>query len=168
MFELTFREIIHSLEEMKEAIAASKKAIKDSKTKHDTASQEVKRIEKEMEEFATNKDSKLTELQKTVDKLRKDLEKTSASIKPLQQSMREAKFDQEQCGGDLSASQEALQEIQTSLKGQKEEVDGLKLQQKRIKVRALYERIYKTSETYGANRTSTTLRKRIWMMSGPN
>src|SRR4051812_5029028 len=100
---------------MKSAIFQLKKNISDAKTRHDEATKDIKRIERDMSEFSNNKSSKLAELQSSLDKLKKTLSKTSASIKPLQAEMREAMLEAEQCGSDLVAAQEQLHDTETTL-----------------------------------------------------
>ncbi|KAK4999673.1 hypothetical protein LTR28_013305, partial [Elasticomyces elasticus] len=77
--------IIQAVLEMKANIAQLREDISDAKKRHDEASRDIKRIEKDMSEFSNNKDSKLDDLQKSLDKLKKALTKNSAAIKPLQQ-----------------------------------------------------------------------------------
>ncbi|KAF2705707.1 RecF/RecN/SMC protein [Pleomassaria siparia CBS 279.74] len=117
--------IIQAVEEMKQNIVQLKEEMKSAKARQDEASKEAKRIEREMNEFKNNKDSKLAELQSSLEKLKKALGKNSASVKPLQSEMREALVVSEQCGSDLAATQEQLQEVQTTLKTQQEEIDAL-------------------------------------------
>jgi structural maintenance of chromosome 2 len=127
------------VEEMKQTIAQLKEDIKAAKIKQDEANKDVKRIERDMSEFSNNKDSKLAELQSSLDKLKKALNKNSASIKPLQTEMREAMVESEQCGSDLAAAQEQLEEVQTTLQSQQAEVDELLAEQSRVQVCALNE-----------------------------
>jgi len=122
---------------MKQTIAQLKEDIKAAKTRQDEANKDVKRIERDMSEFSNNKDSKLAELQSSLDKLKKALNKNSASIKPLQTEMREAMVESEQCGSDLAAAQEQLEEVQTNLQSQQAEVDELLAEQSRVQVRYL-------------------------------
>jgi structural maintenance of chromosome 2 len=125
------------VEEMKQTIAQLKEDIKAAKIKQDEANKDVKRIERDMSEFSNNKDSKLAELQSSLDKLKKALNKNSASIKPLQTEMREAMVESEQCGSDLAAAQEQLEEVQTTLQSQQAEVDELLAEQSRVQVCSL-------------------------------
>ena len=119
---------------MKQSIAQLKEDIKAAKSRQDEASKDVKRIERDMSEFNNNKDSKLAELQSSLEKLKKALSKNNASIKPLQSEMREAMVESEQCGSDLAAAQEQLEEVQVTLTSQQEEVDALLAEQARVKV----------------------------------
>jgi structural maintenance of chromosome 2 len=119
---------------MKATIVQLKNDITDAKSRHELAVKDVKRIERDMNEFSNNKDSKLAELQTSLDKLKKTLTKGNASIKPLQQEMRDAMLESEQCGGDLSAAQEQLHDIEVNSAAQKEEIDGQVAEQCRVKV----------------------------------
>jgi structural maintenance of chromosome 2 len=123
------------VEEMKQTIAQLKEDIKAAKIRQEEASKDVKRIERDMSEFSNNKDSKLAELQSSLDKLKKALNKNNASIKPLQTEMREAMVESEQCGSDLAAAQEQLEEVQTNLQSQQAEVDELLAEQSRVQVK---------------------------------
>ena len=120
---------------MKAAIEQLRQVIAETKTRQDEATKEAKRIEKDMNDFSKNKDSKLVELQSEVDKLKKSLSKQSAAIKPLQQEVRDAMLEAEQCGSDLGAAQEQLQDAVTTLSTQQEELDALLAEQKSVKVR---------------------------------
>ncbi|EON66114.1 hypothetical protein W97_05357 [Coniosporium apollinis CBS 100218] len=125
--------IIEAVEEMRANIAQLKEDVKTAKTRQDEASKDVKRIERDMSEFSSNKDGKLAELQTSLEKLKRTLSKNSASIKPLQQDMRDAMLESEQCGADLAAAKEQLQDADTTLKAQQEEIDSLMAEQTRVK-----------------------------------
>lgn len=127
-------QIIQAVEEMEANVAQLKQDIVDARARYEEASKEAKRIERDMHEFSNNKDSKLAELQASLDKLKKALSKNSAAIKPLQQEMRDAMLESEQCGSDLAAAQEQLQDADTTLAAQQEEVNTLAAEQARVKV----------------------------------
>jgi structural maintenance of chromosome 2 len=118
---------------MKQNIAQLKEDVKTAKVRQDEANKDVKRVERDMSEFNNNKGSKLAELQSSLEKLKKALTKNNASIKPLQTEMREAMVDSEQCGSDLAAAQEQLEEADTTLKQQQEELDELLAEQTRVR-----------------------------------
>lgn len=119
---------------MKQSIAQLKEDVKTAKARQDVAGKDIKRIERDMSDFNNNKDSKLAELQTSLDKLKKILHKNSAAIKPLQSEMREAMVESEQCGSDLAAAQEQLEDVQTTLTSQQDELDELLTEQTRVKV----------------------------------
>ncbi|KAI0171884.1 hypothetical protein GGR52DRAFT_446004 [Hypoxylon sp. FL1284] len=62
--------IIHEVENMKETIVQLKNNSANAKKRQAEASADVKRIEKDMNDFENNKDSKLVELQSSLDELR--------------------------------------------------------------------------------------------------
>lgn len=119
---------------MKANIVQAKVAISEARSRQDEASKDVKRIERDISEFSKNKDSKLEELQVSLEKLKKTLMKASAANKPLQQEARERKLEMEQCGGDLITVQEALEEKQSLLNAQLEELAVLTRDHARLKV----------------------------------
>ena len=125
--------IIQAVEDMNETIVKLKQEITEAKAQQEEAADEIKRIEQDMSEFSNNKDSKLAELQASLEKLKKLLSTNSAAIKPLQQEMRETKLESEQCGGDLDAVREALEEIDITLTTQREEVAALSVEQASVK-----------------------------------
>jgi structural maintenance of chromosome 2 len=141
---------------MKATIVQLKSDITDAKSRHELAVKDVKRIERDMNEFSNNKDSKLAELQTSLDKLKKTLTKGNASIKPLQQEMRDAMLESEQCGGDLSAAQEQLHDIEVNIAAQKEEIDGQVAEQCRVKVTIMSESL----PSHQADKYSGRLRAR--------
>lgn len=120
---------------MKANIEQLKKDISDAKTRQSEASKDIKRIEKDMSEFNDNKDSKLAELQSSLDSLKKALVKNSNSVKTLQKELQNSRLELEQVGGDLSAAEEQSAEADSTLKAQMEEIQSLKREQARIKVR---------------------------------
>ena len=119
---------------MKANIEQLKADIASAKSRQFEANKDIKRIEKDMKEFNSNKGSKLAELQSSLDKLKKALAKNNASIKPLQSEMREAMVESEQCGSDLAAAQEQLQDVQTTLQAQQEEINNLTAEQAQVRV----------------------------------
>ncbi|BCS18091.1 condensin subunit SMC2 [Aspergillus puulaauensis] len=125
--------IIQAVEEMKANIGQLKENITDAKSRQSEASKDIKRIEKDMNEFNDNKDSKLAELQTSLDTLKKNLAKNSNSVKDLHKELQNSRLESEQVGSDLSAAEEQLAESENTLKAQKEEIDSLKREQDRIK-----------------------------------
>src|ERR1700753_2785311 len=118
---------------MRSTISELKEAIGEAKARHDEATKDVKRIERDMKEFNSNKDSKLAELQGSLDKLKKALTKSNASIKPLQQEVRSAMVESEQCGGDLATAQEQLQDVKVTISTQNDDIKSLISERGRVK-----------------------------------
>lgn len=118
---------------MKATIIQCKEDIKSAKIRQDEAIKDIKRIERDMIDFNNNKGGKLAELRASLDNLKKALTKSNASIKPIQQEMRDAMVEAEQCGGDLAAAQEQLNDSEVTLAAQKQEIDELVTDQARAK-----------------------------------
>lgn len=119
---------------MKETVEQLKKDIADAKNRRAEATKDIKQIEKDMSEFNNNKDSKLAELQSSLDALKKSLNKNSGSVKTLQKELQVSRLESEQAGSDLSAAEEQLAEVDSTIKAQLEEIESLKKEQSRIKV----------------------------------
>lgn len=127
-------QIIQAVEEMKANVGQLKKDILDAKTRHSEASKDIKRIEKDMNDFHNNKDDKLAELQSTLNKLKSNLAKDSVSVKTLQKELQAARLDAEQASTDLGASQEHLLEVDSTLESQEAEMQALQKEQAQSKV----------------------------------
>jgi len=117
--------IIQAVEEMKATIEQLKQDIADAKTRYLDATKDVKRIEKDINDFSNNKDSKLAELQKAVDGLKKSQSKASVNVKTLQKGLQEARLESEQASTDLGATRDQVEEVEGSLKAQNEEISDL-------------------------------------------
>lgn len=119
---------------MKTSIEQLKKDFADAKSRQTEASKDIKRIEKDMNEFSNNKDSKLAELQDALGSLKKAQTKNSISVKTLQKELQSARLEAEQAGADLGAAQDQLTEIDSTLEGQGREVEELIKEQSQAKV----------------------------------
>ena len=128
------RKIIHAVEEMKANIEQLKQDIADAKARQTEASKDIKRIEKDMKDFDNNKDSKLAELQSVLNGLKKSQIKNSIFVKNLQKELQSSRLEAEQAGADLSAAQEQLAEVDSTLKAQEADIEGLREQQTQAKV----------------------------------
>ena len=126
--------IIQAVEEMKASIQQLKQDIADAKARQTEASKDIKRIEKDMKDFDNNKDNKLAELQSALNTLKKSQIKNSICVKNLQKELQSSRLEAEQAGADLSAAQEQLAEVDSTLKAQEAEVEGLQKQQIQAKV----------------------------------
>lgn len=126
--------IIQAVEEMKTSIQQLKQNIADAKARQAEASKDIKRIEKDMKDFDNNKDNKLAELQSALNILEKSQIKKSICVKNLQKELQSSRLEAEQAGADLSAAQEQLAEVGSTLKAQEAEVEGLQKEQIQAKV----------------------------------
>ncbi|KAL8298514.1 hypothetical protein RB597_006696 [Gaeumannomyces tritici] len=125
--------IIQEVEKMKAQIVQLKQDAAEAKQKQVDANADIKRIEKDMNDFDNNKDAKLVELQASLDKLRATLGANSASVKALQKELQSVQLDSEQVGGDLAAAREQLQEIDLAISAQSDEIAELAKQQAALK-----------------------------------
>ena len=125
--------IIQAIEEMRTSIAQLKEDMINAKARQAEAAKDVQRIEKDMEDFSKNKDSKLKELEKALAELKKSLSKTSASIKTLQKEVQDARIDCEQAESDLSTAEEQVVEVDSSIAGQKDEMQQLREEEGTVK-----------------------------------
>lgn len=119
---------------MKASIEQLKKDIADAKIRQTEATKDIKRIEKDINDFSNNKDSKLAELQDSLTSLKKTQTKNSLSVKTLQKELQSARLEAEQSGADFAAAQDQLTEMDETLKVQLTEVDELKQEQAKAKV----------------------------------
>jgi structural maintenance of chromosome 2 len=118
---------------MRVSIHQLKQDIVDAKTRQDQAKADATRIENDMIEFKNNKGGKLAELQNSVADLKRKVAKQSQEMKAMQKEFQTAQLETEQTGGDLAAAQEQLEEADTALKAQQEEVTQLKREQAKVK-----------------------------------
>ncbi|KAI4225057.1 MAG: hypothetical protein LQ349_007124 [Xanthoria aureola] len=125
--------IIQAVDDMKASVDQLKKDIADAKLRQTEASKDIKRIEKDMNDFSSNKDSKLAELQDSLTHLKKTQTKNSISVKTLQKELQSARLEAEQSGADFGAAQDQLAEIDETLKVQLTEIDELKQEQAKAK-----------------------------------
>lgn len=119
---------------MKANVEQAKKDIADAKTRQSEASKDIKRIEKDISDFSNNKDDKLAELQSRLNALQKRQTKNSGSVKTLQKELQAARLEAEQSDTDLGAAREQLEEVNSTIKGQEDEVLGLQKEQAETKV----------------------------------
>ena len=126
--------IIQAVEQMKETIKQLKEDIASAKARHAEATEEIKRVEKDMNEFSNNKDSKLAELQKSIAVLSKDQAKSSKAVKIIRDQLQDARLESEQAAADLGAAQDQLAEIAQTLASYDDEVEAIRKEQVKVKV----------------------------------
>lgn len=134
--------IIQDVENMKQAIVQLRSDLAEAKKRQEEATNDIKRIEKDMKDFDSNKDAKLLELQASLDTLRKTLTKNLTGVKLLQKGLQEARLDSEQVAGDLAAALEYLQDSNQTLEAQEAEIGELLSEQNKIKVGKLKKKLF--------------------------
>ena len=128
--------IVQAVEEMKANIEQLKKDKADAEARQAEASNDIKRIEKDMKDFDRNKDDKLAELQSSLDTARKKQSKNSISVKTLQKELQSGRLEAEQAAADLGAAQDQLAEVGATIQVQDAEVQALQKEQAQVKVSA--------------------------------
>lgn len=127
--------IIQAVEEMKTSITQLKEDIVAAEARHVEATQDIKRIEKDIKDFSKNKDSKLAELQSSIETQRKEHSKHTVSVKALQKELQEARLESEQCAADFDAAREQLEEAGTTLGAQQEELNDLQRERDQLQLK---------------------------------
>ncbi|KAK6353242.1 Structural maintenance of chromosomes protein 2 [Orbilia brochopaga] len=125
--------IIKTVEERKQAIAALQLDIQEFKQNQVDAANDIKRIEQDMHDFTRNKDGKLAELQKSVALAKSEVARKVEQMKVLQKEYQNARLEMEQAGGDLSIAKEQLEESSSSLTTQQSELNTLVEKQTELK-----------------------------------
>lgn len=125
--------IILAVEDMKATILTLRTEMESAKAKQAQATQDIKRIEKDMHDFSNNKDSKLKELEKSIADLRKTLSKNSVAVKAMQKELQDVRVDSEQAASDISTAEEQLAEIDATIASQIEELESLKQEEAKAK-----------------------------------
>ncbi|KAF3904303.1 hypothetical protein ABW21_db0206930 [Orbilia brochopaga] len=125
--------IIKTVEERKQAIAALKLDIQGLMQSQVDATNDIKRIERDMQDFTRNKGGKLAELQKSVAQAKSEVTSKVEQMKVLQKDYQNARLEMEQAGGDLSTAKEQLEESSSSLAAQQLELNTLTEKQTELK-----------------------------------
>jgi structural maintenance of chromosome 2 len=133
----TSSEIVRAVDDMRESLEKAKQDVIEAKSRHAEATQDVSRIEKDMNEFKNNKDGKLAQLEKTVERLKKDVSKKGQALKAIREQFEGAQVDSEQVGSDLAAANESLQEVDAAIGAQ--EADIVSIQKEREELQDSYE-----------------------------
>ena len=105
-----------------------------AETRRSESLADIKRIEKDINDFSNNKDRKLGELQSVVDSSKISQSQKSFVVKTLHKELQAARLESEQSGGDLGAAQEQLTEIEHALKAQLHEIESLRKETTEAKV----------------------------------
>ena len=105
-----------------------------AETRHSESLADIRRIEKDINDFSNNKDRKLAELQSVVDSSKITQGQESFIVKTLHKELQAARLESEQSGGDLGAAQEQLTDMQHALKAQLYEIESLRKETTEAKV----------------------------------
>ncbi|ORX40472.1 P-loop containing nucleoside triphosphate hydrolase protein [Kockovaella imperatae] len=117
--------IITEVEAAKARLAELKEVINQAKEKQKVATADVKRLEKEMEDFKNNKDSKLNEMKAEIAKKKKDLGTKTAQIKTRQKEVQTAELELQQLESDLESAKNEITEAEAAHEKTKSEHQAL-------------------------------------------
>lgn len=87
-----------------------KAVVEQAKEKQKTASADVKRLEKEMDDFKNNKDSKLKEIKADIANKKKELAKQTTQVKLRQKEVQTAELEIQQLESDIEAARAEVKE----------------------------------------------------------
>ncbi|CED83396.1 nuclear condensin complex protein [Phaffia rhodozyma] len=118
--------IVAEVAELLEHIIQLKEGIIASKDKEKQAKADIKRLEKEMNDFKNNKDSKLAELRTSIVNQKKAITKSSASIKLAQKKMQTAQLELEQVDQDIESAESEVEEVKANLEESRKQLAKLK------------------------------------------
>ena len=119
---------------MKGIVQQLRAEILTAETRHSESLADIKRIEKDINDFSNNKDRKLAELQSVVDSTKITQSQKSSAVKTLHKELQAARLESEQSGGDLGAAQEQLTEIEHASKTLLHEIESLRKETMEAKV----------------------------------
>lgn len=118
--------IIAEVESHKKTVQELQDAINEAKAREVEASNEAKKLEKDMEDFNNNKDNKLEELRADIKKRKNDINSRSANIKTRQNEVRTLELELEESARELEAAQNGLQEGQLIVEQGRREIDAMR------------------------------------------
>lgn len=102
-----------------------------ARDKQAAADQEIKRLEKDMNEFKNNKEGKIDELKASIKKQKTALQKQAVGAKTAQKTVQTAKLEFEQMEKDIAAQEEALDEARASVDVLRKELEVQKRELKK-------------------------------------
>ncbi|RSH76747.1 Structural maintenance of chromosomes protein 2 [Apiotrichum porosum] len=102
--------IIAEVEAARKSLAEFKAVVDSAKEKQKAASADVKRLEKEMDDFKNNKDSKLKEIKADIASKKKELGKKTTQVKTRQKEVQTAELEIQQLDADIDAARVEVDE----------------------------------------------------------
>ncbi|CDO76576.1 hypothetical protein BN946_scf184950.g2 [Trametes cinnabarina] len=104
------------VEQAKKNIADLQAAINSAKEKQKTAKDEIKKLEKDMDDFKNNKEGKIDELKADVTKQKAALQKHSVVVKTQHRDLQTATLELEQMEQDIVAAEAHIEEARADVK----------------------------------------------------
>ncbi|KAH9917715.1 condensin complex subunit SMC2 [Fomitopsis serialis] len=114
------------VEKMKANIAELAAAVETAKQKQKDGKDEIKKLERDMDEFKNNKEGKIEELKADVSKQKAALQKHSVTVKTQQKELQTASLELEQLEKDIESSNENIAEARAGVDKLGRELEKLK------------------------------------------
>ncbi|KAL0948054.1 hypothetical protein HGRIS_010677 [Hohenbuehelia grisea] len=130
------------VEHLKQTIDGLKRELQAAKDKQKEATDECKKLERDMAEFKNNKDGKIDELKAEILKQKAAVQKHAVTLKTKQKDMQTATLELEQLQSDIETAKKSVQEAEAGV--QKAQRDIAKLQEQLTSVEASYLKAEKT------------------------
>ncbi|KAJ8474142.1 hypothetical protein ONZ51_g7411 [Trametes cubensis] len=118
------------VEQAKKTIADLRAAIDAAKEKQKTAREEIKKLEKDMDDFKNNKEGKIDELKANVSKQKAALQKHSVVVKTQHRELQTAVLELEQMEKDIASVGAHIEEARAGVKKLQKELGKLQAELK--------------------------------------
>ncbi|KAI8976364.1 condensin complex subunit SMC2 [Trametes punicea] len=118
------------VEQAKKRIADLHAAISAAREKQRTAKEEIRKLEKDMDDFKNNKEGKIDELKADVSKQKAALQKHSVVVKTQHRELQTATLELEQTEKDIAAAEAHIEEARSGVKKLQKELSKLQAELK--------------------------------------